>query len=129
MNKYKTVDEFLDDLEADKKSQVLKLREYILDTQPELNEHIKWNAPSYTEGGNDRITFNLFNKEGLVKLVFHMGVSRKEDKKGKPILDDKFLVMEWASDIRGYITFMNLEDVIRKEKAVKQLTSEWLTIN
>lgn len=129
MNTYKTVNEFLNDLDEGKKSQVLQLREYILAAQPTLIEHIKWNAPSYVYDEVDRITFNLLNKEGVVKLVFHMGALRKEDKNGSPVLQDKFAVIEWVSDIRGYITFKNLEDVLVKEEAVKQLTAEWLAIN
>lgn len=129
MQKYTTVNEFLEDLSEDKKSQVLKLREYILLAEPTLSEHIKWNAPSYVHDGEDRITFNLLNKESVVQLVFHMGATRKEDKRGSPILDDGFSVIKWASDIRGYVSFTSLEDVIRKEQAVKQLTAEWLSIS
>lgn len=128
MERYATVDEFLDSLPDNKKSQVLKIRKYILAANPALQEHIKWNAPSYALDGEDRITFNLLNKEGLVKLVFHTGGLRKEDKKGKPIIDDQFSVMEWASDIRGFITFKGLDDATDKEKIVKELVTQWLAI-
>lgn len=47
MNKYTTIDEFLDDLSPDKKEQVLELRGYIQKADLSLDEHIKWNAPSY----------------------------------------------------------------------------------
>lgn len=129
MQKYKTVDEFLKGISDSKKFQVLKLRECILSVEPTLKEHIKWNAPSYVHDGVDRITFNVFNKEGLVKLVFHMGAVRKENKIGKPVLNDEFSIIEWASDIRGYITFKDLDDVLAKEEAVEQLTSKWLAIH
>ncbi len=129
MVKYKTVDEFLDDLDEDKRTQVLKLRAWILDAHPSLREHIKWNAPSYVYGGEDRITFNLLNKQRLVKLVFHMGATRKEDRKAKPVLHDQSALIEWVSDIRGYITFKDLDHVIRCEREVKQLTKEWIAIN
>lgn len=105
----------------------MKVREYILDAAPDLKEHIKWNAPSYVQDGQDRITFNLLNKEGLVKLVFHMGASRKEDRKAKPILKNAPIV-EWISDIRGYVTFTNLNQITGLEKDIKDVVSRWLAI-
>lgn len=127
MNKYKTIDEFLEDLDADKKEQVQELRKYIQAADPSLEEHIKWNAPSYVKDGEDRITFNLYNKENLVKLVFHMGASRKENRKAEPILKDAQLI-EWISDIRGYVTFSDLEQIKSQEKLIKELVLRWIDI-
>jgi hypothetical protein len=128
MNKYKKVEEFLKDLEPDKKSQLLEIRNYILETEPNLKEHIKWNAPSYVLDGEDRITFNLMNKQNLVKLVLHMGSTRKEDKTAQPIMNDTSGLIEWASDIRGYITFNDISEVLDNEKAIKKIVSDWLAI-
>lgn len=127
MNKFKTLDEFLDELDEDRRLQVLKLRELILHTDPSLIERIKWNAPSYVKDGQDRITFNTINKEQVVKLVFHMGATRKEDKKGQPILNTMPL-MEWLSDIRGYMTFRNLEETMSNEEEIVRTIRKWLTL-
>jgi hypothetical protein len=48
----------------------------------DLTEHIKWNAPSYVLDGEDRITLNLLNKQGLAKLVLHMVATRPENRRG-----------------------------------------------
>lgn len=128
MEKYKTVDDFLDGLDQDTQNQVNKLRQYILEEVPALKEHIKWNAPSYTKDSEDRITFNTKNKEQAVKIVFHMGSKRKEDKKGKPILKGTTLI-EWASDIRGYMTFNSLEEITSNEKEIKRTIREWLAVS
>ncbi len=128
MEKYKTVDEFVDGLDEDRRHQVQTLRGYILESEPSLTEHIKWNAPSYVLDDEDRITFNTMNKEQLVKLVFHMGATRKEDKKGQPILNDSRMV-EWASDIRGYMTFKSLGEITSSEKVIKQTVRDWLALN
>ncbi len=127
MDKYKTVEEFMNGLDDERKSQVQKLRQYILEEAPSLSEHIKWNAPSYVKDDEDRITFNTINKEQVVKLVFHMGATRKEDKAGQPILKNAPLV-EWASDIRGYMTFNNLQDITLNEQSIKQTVREWLAL-
>ena len=129
MQKYKTLEEFLNDLNEDKRQQVDTLRDLIINTAPQLEEHIKWSAPSYVLNGEDRITFNLMNKEGAVKLVIHMGATRKEDKKGKPILENDGGIVEWSSDIRGVITFQNIEDIQAKNRVLKKLLSNWLAIS
>ncbi len=128
MQKYTTLEEFLGDLNKDKRSQVDVLRELILATEPRLEERIKWNAPSYVFEGEDRITFNLMNKQGLVKLVFHMGTTRKEDKKGAPIMQDATGLLTWSSDIRAMITFNDRDDVIAKRDLVQTIVSNWLTV-
>lgn len=128
MQKYKTVEEFLNDLNEDKRSQVDTLRDLILNTEPQLKEHIKWNAPSYVHDGEDRITFNLMNKQGAVKLVLHMGATRKEDKKGVPIMQDDSGLIEWSSNIRGMITFKSIDDVTSNRVALKKIITDWLSI-
>ena len=57
------------DLKDDKLSQVEVLRDIILKTEPRLEEHIKWNAPSYYYN-SDIVTFGP-SKEGMTLLVFH----------------------------------------------------------
>jgi hypothetical protein len=128
MQKYKTVDEFLGGLDQDKRTQVDVLREIILITEPQLSEHIKWNAPSYMLHDEDRITFNLMNKQGVVKLVLHMGATRKENKKGKPILQDDSGLIEWASDIRGMITFNSVEDIRSNQALLQKIFKDWLDL-
>lgn len=128
MQKYKTVPEFLNDLDADKKSQVEALRKIIL-ANSKLDEHIKWNAPSYVLDGEDRVTFNLMNKQGIVKLVLHMGATRKEDKKAAPVMKDVSGLIDWSSDIRGVISFQNLEDVVKDKDIISELIQKWLLIS
>ncbi len=129
MQKYKTVDDFLADLTEDKRLQVDTLRGLILRVEPRLEERIKWNAPSYVLDGEDRITFNLMNKQEVVKLVFHMGATRKEDKKGAPIMQDTSGLIEWNSDIRGIITFTSIEDINPNATSLKKTIKDWLAIS
>lgn len=128
MKKYKDLEEFLNDLEPEKRTQVDELRSIILGLGMELEEKIKWNAPNYNYKGVDRITFNLMNKEGKVKIVIHMGTAKKEDKKGEPILKDVADYILWNSDIRGTITFDSVEDIKKKTKDLKTLFTKWLKL-
>ena len=128
MQKYKTLEEFLTDLSNEKRPQVDALRKLILEAEPNLEEHIKWNAPSYVFEGEDRITFNLMNKQDVVKVILHMGATRKEDKKGAPIMKDETGLIEWSSDIRGMITFTDIEDINSKTPLLKDIFKNWLKI-
>lgn len=128
MMKYKTTVEFLNDLEPSKREQVDILRKLILSSEPRLEEHIKWNAPSYVFDGEDRITFNLMNKQGVVKLVLHMGATRKENKNGAPILQNDSGLIEWNSDIRGTITFTTIEDISANLDTLKKIVKDWLSL-
>jgi hypothetical protein len=108
------------------REQVQLLRDIIGSLDADLTEHIKWNAPSYVFDGEDRITMNLRNKQGLVKLVLHMGATRPEDKKGVPVLLDDAGIVEWASDIRGLITFADVADIRAKAPALRRVLIGWL---
>ncbi|NTV90402.1 MAG: DUF1801 domain-containing protein [Clostridiales bacterium] len=114
MDKYRTIDEFLSDQSSDKLEQINTLRELIIQVEPNLAENLKWNAPNYVYKGEDRITFNVMNKQDIVKVIIHMGATKKEDKKSNPILANDQGIVEWSSDIRGAISFDDISDIYSK---------------
>jgi hypothetical protein len=127
-DKYTTVAEFLSGQDPAKRQQVELLRAVINEAYPGLDEHIKWNSPSYVLDGEDRVTFNLQNKDNVVKLVLHMGATRAEDKKGPPIMADDKGLIAWQSDIRGVITFADMHDITANRADVRDLVARWLAI-
>jgi hypothetical protein len=127
MNKYLTVDEFLNDLTEDRRQQVEALRLIIKAINPELSEHIKWNSPSYVLDGEDRITFNMHYPDQTMLLI-HMGATRKETKKADPIMNDTTGLIKWNSDIRGTLAFHSLDDIARSEADITKVLSAWLLI-
>ena len=129
MNKYKTLDEFFADQSEEKLVQINMLRKIILDTDANLTETSKWNAPKYRYKGEDRLTFNLMNKQGLVKLVIHMGSTKKEHKDKKPLLNEDEGIVEWNSDIRGTLSFDGITDIKRKAQSVQGVIKKWLAIS
>jgi hypothetical protein len=128
MGKYKTLEEFYINQSDDKKAQVEEIRNIILSAEPQLQETIKWNAPNFVFEGQDRLTMNLMNKEGKVKLIFHMGPTKKEDKKADPVMSDTAGLIYWNSDIRGTITFESLQHVKQVRHQLTELIGEWLRI-
>lgn len=125
MKKYTQIDDILNDLAPEKRQKVELLRQIILEST-DVTEHVKWNAPSYIYNDEDRITFNLY---GEVKILIHMGATRKEDKKATPIMDDPDHIISWNSDIRGTITFSNLEDIEVKREAFVSVIQRWLALS
>jgi len=124
---YTSVDEFLSELSDDRRQQVEALRRIIKNIDPNLTEHIKWNSPSYILDGEDRITFNMHYPDQTMILI-HMGATRKEDKKGTPILSDDFGLVKWNSDIRGTLSFKTLDEIAVNKDKIITLLKNWLSI-
>lgn len=129
MNKYKTLKEFYDDQSEDRLKQIILVREVIMAAESSLQETLKWNAPNYTYKGEDRITFNVMNKQNKVKIVIHMGATKKENKSLKPVLIDASGLIEWNSNIRGTINFDDLNDIQSKQELLKKVITDWLALD
>jgi len=127
MNKYLTVDEFLNDLNEDRRQQVEALRTIIKTVNSDLTEHIKWNSPSYILDGEDRITFNMHYPNQTMVLL-HMGATRKENKKADPIMNDTTGLIKWNSDIRGTLAFSSLDDIANSQADITKVLSAWLLL-
>lgn len=104
------------------------LRKVILDSEPSLTENIKWNAPNYAFNGEDRVTFNVMNKEGTVKLILHMGASKQENKKAQPIIHDDSGLITWNSNIRGTLTFANIDDIHAQQQRIATIVQNWIAL-
>jgi hypothetical protein len=103
------------------------LRRIILSTDPEIGEEIKWNAPTFFFAGNMApfnpkeykrylIVSNIFQRD-CVRLVFPSG-ARIADKSG-------LLTGDYA-DGRRLALFTTMDDVHRKESALRNAIRKWL---
>ncbi len=96
-----SVEAFLADLQHQRKSEVEALRQAILSGVPGLTERIKWNAPSFGPGDEDRITMRLQPGDRL-QLVLHRGAkARPADGFAFP---DPAALISWAATDRGVMT-------------------------
>jgi Domain of unknown function (DU1801). len=68
---------FINNTQHPMKKEIETICEIIRRSGVELSEHVKWNAPSFTHYGEDRITLKL-NSPKSVDLVFHRGSKVKE---------------------------------------------------
>jgi hypothetical protein len=100
------------------------VRAIVRHTAPMAVEGIKWNAPSFAVGGDDRITCNLSAKD-RVRLVFHCGAKKRATGNGRVLANDEGL-LEWAADDRGIATFRSVAEVAAAKPALARLVRAWL---
>lgn len=108
------VDEFLENLSHPLKAEVEAVRSIIKGVDKDINEEVKWRAPSFNYKGEYLVTFNLW-EEKRIHLVFH----------NPQIAKVKSKLLEGDYKDRRMAYFANMQDVKAKKpllvKALKDL--------
>ena len=117
------VDDYLDALVHARKDEVLVLRELILAAVPDLVEHIKWNAPSFGPGEDDRITMRLHPGDRL-QLILHRGVKAGADDLFR--FEDPQKLIAWAAPDRGVVSFKDAADMAAKAEPLSDILRRWV---
>jgi uncharacterized protein YdhG (YjbR/CyaY superfamily) len=114
MKKSQDVEEFMLKLDHPFKAEVQVLRSMIQGVNKEIEEEIKWNAPSFSYQGAYLVTFNLWERN-RIHLVFH---NAEIANVRSPLLEGKY-------DHRRMTYFTGLDDINSKrfafEKVLKDL--------
>ncbi len=118
------VEEFLDSLDHPLRSEIDRLRAIIAKSGPALDEHIKWNAPSFMAEGTDCITLRLFPPKA-VQVIFHRG-ARPDGTMDLKHLDGSGR-LKWAAPDRAIATFANLADIDKNAEALSGFCAAWVT--
>ncbi len=121
--KLSVVDSYLDSLEHRHKAAIERLRRLILDAVPDLAERIKWNAPSFGKGEDDRITMRLHPGDRL-QLILHRGAKAGADDLFR--FEDPDKLITWAAPDRGVITFSDADDLSAKSAALPEILRRWV---
>lgn len=116
------VADYLAALEHPRKPEVVALRRLILAADRGITERIKWNAPSYGVGGDDRVTMRLAPK-GQVQLVFHRGAKVITD--GFTFADPTGWLV-WAAPDRATLTVEDAADLKANGAAIAALVVRWM---
>ena len=117
------VDAYLTGLEPSAREAVDALRAIVIDAAPELNERIKWNAPSFALGDEDRITLGLERKGG-VRVVLHRGAKAKDSQDFA--FDDPAKLAKWPASDRAVLTFTDAAEIEAKREALRDLFARWI---
>ena len=114
VNRTDKVDEFLENLSHPFKAEVEAVRSIIKGVNKDINEEIKWRAPSFNYKGEYLVTFNLW-EEKRIHLVFHNPQI--------PKVKSKLLEGDYKDRRMAY--FAGMKDIKAKksllEKALKDL--------
>lgn len=122
---YETVDEYLADQDADRRAMIEAVRSIVLETRPDIDEHLEWNSPSYVIGVQERATISS-RPNAPLRLVLHAGSSVREDRRAQPTFDeDPRGLLTWHSNIRASLGFADLTEIEQNRDAVLALLRAW----
>ncbi len=123
------IQEFYINTDHPLKEVMLKLHSIIMETDPEIGEHIKWNSPAFYYTGEmapfdpkeykrDIVVYNVHKKDEIL-LIFPTG-AKVVDTTG--ILGGKF------SDTRKSVQIKSMEDLLTMENDLKKVIKQWLAL-
>jgi hypothetical protein len=121
--KLSAVDDYLEALQHARKAEVETLRRVILDAVPGLVERVKWNAPSFGLGEDDRITMRLHPGDRL-QLILHRGAKAGADDFFR--FEDPDKLLAWAAPDRGVVTFADADDLAQKAAPLAAVLKRWV---
>lgn len=102
------------------------LRAIVSSAAPDLTETIKWNAPSFADGDQDRVTLGIERKGGW-RVVLHRGATVKDT--AGFAFEDSSKVARWPSADRGVATFADLSAAEASAADLEDLIRRWVAAN
>lgn len=118
------VDAFLDALDHPLREEIKLLRNLLLNSGIELDELIKWNAPSYSWKGQDCITMKLFPPKSI-QIIFHRG-AKVQELPSQKLIDDLSGLLSWKSNDRAVMTFKNAEEICKHRTGIEAIVNKWI---
>ncbi len=117
------VETYLSTLAPHDRAMVDALRAIVIATAPDLIEEIKWNAPSFRDGADHKVTLGIERKGG-VRVVLHRGVAKK-DATGFSF-DDTARLAAWPAPDRGVVTLPDLGAIETRRAELRDLIARWV---
>jgi hypothetical protein len=118
------VSTFLNELNHPLREEIELLRNIILNSNKTLTENIKWNAPNYVVGENDRVTLKI-NPPKNILIILHRG-AKVQAMPTQKLIDYTCKVLSWKTNDRAIITLNNKQDIITYQNDIVQIVSLWL---
>jgi uncharacterized protein YdeI (YjbR/CyaY-like superfamily) len=121
-----TVSDFLDEQNLPLRKEIELLRQFILSTNKNLSENIKWNGPNYSLDNEDRITMKIQPSKNI-QLIFHRGAKVKKQPKEK-LLKEDFGLLAWKGNDRAVATFTSTQEIENSKEYLSIIITEWLNV-
>lgn len=115
---------YLRSLEHPLKKELALICKDILGISPEIQEGIKWNAPSFRTK-DWFATVNIHGKESI-RIILHNGAKAKATAKTGLTIDDPLGLLKWLGKDRCLVTFDSATDVKAKRAASKAIVKSWI---
>ena len=104
------------------------IRQFILSTDPEISERIKWNNPSFYYTGEMKEFDPKEYKRELIVMNLHKGIIMLVFPSGAKVIDKSGLLEGDYKDGRRLLVFKDLADVKAKEKSLQTIIKAWLKL-
>ena len=104
------------------------IRQFILSTDPEISERIKWNNPSFYYTGEMKPFDPKEYKREIIVMNLHKGKIMLVWPSGAKVKDSSGLLVGDFKDGRKTIVFNDLADVKTKEKLLSKTIRAWLKL-
>ena len=104
------------------------IRQFILSTDPEISERIKWNNPSFYYTGEMKPFDPKEYKREIIVMNLHKGKIMLVWPSGAKVKDSSGLLEGDFKDGRKTIVFNDLADVKTKEKLLRKSIRAWLKL-
>ncbi len=105
---------------------VEKLRQIIFDTDSEISEEIKWNAPSFYYSGEMKPFDPKEYKRHIIVMNLHKRILLVFPSGAKINNDNNLLTGDYA-DGRRLLYITGMDDVLQKEKALCDAVEDWIS--
>lgn len=116
MNVNPEVDTFLEKKGHPLTAEIQRVREIILETDPRIEEAIKWSSPTFMYRGN--IASFFMNAKKFVSLMFHKGA----------LIPDNTGLLEGDGKEARVARFVDLEDIEKKREDLQSVIRAWITL-
>jgi hypothetical protein len=117
------VETYMAALDHPLKGVVEAVRTALIGSDSAIGEQIKWNAPSFTWQGEDRVTFNIRPNAPLL-LIFHLGAKTKDD--AGFAFEDETGLLDWKARDRAVVTIASEADWAANGAAITGLIRRWM---
>jgi len=104
------------------------IRQIVLSTDPEIGEHIKWNAPSFFYSGEMQAFNPKEYKREIIVMNFHKGRILLVFPSGAKINDTSGFLEGDYPDGRRLHYFKDLNDVLAKKTQLQNVIKAWLQL-
>jgi len=115
------VDRFMAESTHQHKDAIQAIRALILGVHPDIQEGIKWNAPSYRTSDYFATT-NLRDKRG-VGIILHLGAKVRNETLA---IDDPARLLSWLGTDRASVSFTDIDDVRLHAPAFQAILVQWI---